>query len=157
MSTLTLTPDLVAPTRPDWDNYFIDLAHSVAERADCSRRKVGAVIVKSNRVVATGYNGAPSGGPSCLAGECPRGRSNVPSGSSYDTGAGACIALHAEQNAILWSDRADREGATIYITTAPCDGCCRLIAGSGLEWVAYPWDETVIAMVRVTPTLGGLL
>ena len=128
-------------SRPGWDDYFLGIAAAVATRADCSRRQVGAVIVKDRRIVATGYNGGPSGGPSCLAGQCPRGRQSadqVAPGSSYDTGAGACIALHAEQNAILWSSRADREGGTIYVTCPPCDGCARLIAGSGLARVVYP-------------------
>ena len=130
----------MSATRPNWDDYFLELADTVALRADCTRRQVGAVIVKDRRIVATGYNGGPSGGPSCLAGQCPRGRMSadqVAPGSSYDTSAGACVALHAEQNAILWSAREDRIGATIYINHAPCDGCARLIAGSGLSDVLY--------------------
>ena len=143
-------------TRPDWDTYFLGIAAAVAQRADCSRRQVGAVIVKEHRIVATGYNGAPAGGPSCLAGECPRGRmskTDVAPGSSYDTGAGACVALHAEQNALLWSARPDRIGATIYITDPPCDGCARLIAGSGLAHVAYPDPHGVARHIayKVTP------
>lgn len=95
-------------TRPDWDDYFLGIAEAVARRADCRRRHVGAVLVANNRIVATGYNGAPSGGPSCLAGQCPRGlldSAAVAPGSSYDTGAGSCVALHAEQNCLLYADR----------------------------------------------------
>ena len=144
-------------SRPDWDDYFLGIATAVAARADCSRRQVGAVIVSERRIVATGYNGAPAGGPSCLAGECPRGLSAVAPGSSYDTGAGACVALHAEQNALLWSSRADRAGAAIYITCPPCDGCARLIAGSGLGRVVYPNGWGGYDAYEVTPVPPRLL
>jgi dCMP deaminase len=119
--------------RPDWDDYWYVVAAAISRRADCSRRRVGAVIVDSgNRIISTGYNGSPPGGPSCLAGQCPRAASNVAPGSSYDTGPGACIALHAEQNAIIWADPQRLNGATIYVTSQPCDGCYRLIQGVGI-------------------------
>lgn len=135
---------MAASERPGWDEYFLGIAAAVAVRADCTRRKVGAVIVKDQRIKASGYNGAPSGGLSCLAGECPRGRMSpeqVEPGSSYDTGSGACIALHAEQNAIMYCSREDRIGATIYVTDQPCDGCMRMISGSGLVRVVYPGGQ----------------
>jgi dCMP deaminase len=127
-------------TRPDWDEYFLGIAAAVAVRADCRRRRVGAVLVSNNRIVATGYNGAPSGGPSCLAGQCPRGLlgESVAPGSSYDTGAGACVALHAEQNCLLYADRSRTESASIYITHEPCEGCRRMIAGSGVVRAVWP-------------------
>lgn len=130
--------------RPDWDEYFLDGAQWVSDRADCRRRKVGAVIVKENRIVATGYNGAEPGGPSCLRGECPRGlasASQVAPGSSYDTGAGVCVAIHAEQNAIMYCSREDRLGATIYINQEPCGGCMRMLRGSGLARAVWPEGE----------------
>lgn len=126
-------------TRMSWDEYFLVIAEAVAYRADCRRARHGAVIVKRNRIVATGYNGSPPGGPSCLAGECPRGllndkelRHNAPDYSD-------CIALHAEQNAIAYANRSDTEGATIYIAggKAPCDGCAKLIAAAGIERVVW--------------------
>lgn len=127
--------------RPDWDAYYLGIAAAVAARADCTRRRVGALIVSGDRIVSTGYNGAPAGRPGCLsAGACPRGRSSnleVQPGSSYDTGPGACIALHAEQNAILRAGL-DARGATIYCTDAPCDGCARLIEGAGIARVVHP-------------------
>lgn len=126
-----------APTRPDWDKYFLGIAIAVSARADCTRRQVGAVIVDINRrIVGTGYNGGAPRGPSCLKGECPRGKMSleeVAPGSSYDTGAGSCIALHAEQNALNFSDYSERLGGTIYITCEPCEGCGRQLAGSGLS------------------------
>lgn len=150
--------------RPDWRTYFLDGAAWAATRADCSRRKVGAVIVKDNRVRSTGYNGSPPGGPSCLAGQCPRGRhwakvdqegvtycacgndwpcpDYAEPGSSYDTSVGrtvgSCIALHAEQNALLWADPDAIRGATIYITHAPCDACLRMLKGSPLAKAVWP-------------------
>lgn len=128
-------------SRPSWDEYFLGIAAAVSARADCRRRRVGAVLVANNRIVATGYNGAPSGGPSCLAGECPRGlldAQTLTPGSSYDTGSGACVALHAEQNCLLYADRSRAEHATIYITHEPCDGCRRMIAGSGVIRAVWP-------------------
>lgn len=125
-------------SRPEWREYFLDLAFAVSARADCSRSAVGAVLVKDRRVRATGYNGSPAGGPSCLAGECPRGLSDVEPGSSYDTGVGACIALHAEQNVLLYASRDDCEGGTLYVTREPCAGCWRMIGGSGVRAVFWP-------------------
>jgi dCMP deaminase len=148
--------------RPTWDEYFVSIAHAVALRADCSRRRVGAVLVSpDHRVISTGYNGSPPGGPSCLEGECPRGRHYLPydspgfctcgepwpcaegvaPGSSYDTGAGACIANHAEGNALLYAGASNCAGATLYITDAPCGGCARLISGVGIIRTVYPGME----------------
>lgn len=124
--------------RPDWDEYFLNIAEAVAARADCKRRRVGAVIVARNRIVATGYNGAPAGDRGCLAGACPRGyrtHEELPPGSSYDTGPGSCIAVHAEANALLYADRDRAEGGTLYCTEDPCDGCLRLIRGAGITSV----------------------
>lgn len=157
------------PLRPDWDAYFLGIATAVAARADCSRRKVGAVIVgPDNRIRSTGYNGAPPGGKSCLAGECPRGlhyekvdaagvsccgcgdttewpcpNAAAPL-SSYDTGAGACIALHAEQNAVIYAGRQACLGGTMFITCEPCDGCWRMLRASGLARVAWPEGEEIL-------------
>ena len=127
--------------RPSWDEYYLGIATAVAARADCTRRKVGALVVLGDRIVSTGYNGAPSGEPGCFtAGACPRGRlskEDVRPGSSYDTGPGACIALHAEQNAVLRAGTECR-GATLYLTDEPCDGCQRLIKGAGFARIVFP-------------------
>ena len=130
------------PQRPTWTQHFLEIAQTVSKRADCSRRKVGAVLVKNNRIKATGYNGSPPGKPGCLTdGACPRAKSDVAYGSSYDTGPGACIAVHAEINAILYSSPEERDGATLYVTFVPCDGCRRVIAGSGISLVVFPQGE----------------
>lgn len=129
--------------RPDWDTYYLGITKAVSVRADCTRRKVGAVIVDQNdRPLGQGYNGAPPGKPGCLStGACPRGQMSlidILPGSSYDTGAGSCIAVHAEVNAVL--DAGGRRaclGATMYITSKPCDGCVRIIEAAGIVDVVY--------------------
>lgn len=145
-------PVLIAPARhavrPDWDDYFLAIATAVAARADCTRRMVGAVIVRADHtIVSTGYNGAASGLPGCLtAGACPRGQKSmeeVAPTSSYDTGAGTCIALHAEQNALLRASWDEMQGATMYVTCAPCDGCARMIAGTPIVSVIWPTEREV--------------
>mgnify|MGYP003435666570 CR=1 FL=1 len=125
--------------RPTWDEYFLNIARAVAERSDCERSKVGAVVVKDRRIRATGYNGAPTGQSGC--GSCPRRRSTVPTGSDYDGGPGRCVAVHAEANALLYCDRTDLVGATIYITREPCEGCSKLIDATGIKRVVWPSAE----------------
>ncbi|MBW3576300.1 MAG: dCMP deaminase family protein [Actinobacteria bacterium] len=125
-------PSSVAhPDRQSWDEYFLDLARAASTRATCVRRKHGAVIVRSRRIVATGYNGAPSGYPHCADGACPRARSDAPQGHDYES----CTAIHAEANALLFSSPEERDGATLYCTGAPCFGCAKLIANSGIAEV----------------------
>jgi dCMP deaminase len=132
----------VTPARPDWDTYFLEIAKAVALRADCTRSKVGAVVVREHRIMATGYNGYPAGSPGCLSdGICPRGqlsREELLPGSSYDSGPGVCGALHAEQNALLYCSYDQRQGATLYITRDPCEGCTKMLSGAGLSRVVTP-------------------
>lgn len=130
--------------RVSWDEYFLELARAASTRATCSRRKHGAVIVKDRHIVATGYNGGPSGFPHCDEGACPRAQSDAPQGHDYE----ACIAIHAEANALLFSSPGARQGATLYCTGAPCFTCAKLIANSGVAEVVASggryadWDET---------------
>lgn len=125
--------------RPSWDEYFLGIALAVSARADCSRRKVGAVVVRDNELVKPGYNGSPPGGPSCLRGECPRAFSTVPPGSSYDRGTpGACVAVHAEANAVIRAGREGCLGSTLYVTDEPCDGCSKLVQAAGIVRVVWP-------------------
>lgn len=114
--------------RASWDEYFLGLASQVATRATCSRRQVGAVIVHGERIVATGYNGGPSGYVHCDEGGCPRADGPAPAGSGYED----CIAIHAEANAIMFSSPEERSGATMYCTQHPCFGCAKLLANSGV-------------------------
>lgn len=146
--------------RPDWDAYFLGIAGAVALRADCTRRQVGAVITQNHRIVSTGYNGAPAGQPGCLSGACPRGeharviKSDVsgayeacscgyhywpcPESSTQGTDYSNCISIHAEANALLYANRADCQGATIYITHEPCPDCTKLIRGAGIIKAYWP-------------------
>jgi dCMP deaminase len=123
--------------RLDWDEYFLGIARAVSARADCKRRRIGAIVVRDNRIVSSGYNGSPPGGASCLRGECPRAASGVVPDSSYDTGPGACIAVHAEANALLYAGVDGCRGSVLYITDPPCPGCQRLIDASGIARVHY--------------------
>lgn len=133
-------------SRPSWDEYFLNIATAVAERSDCDRSKVGAVVVKGRRIRGTGYNGSPAGMPGC--GSCPRRvASVVPGETSYDDGPGRCVAIHAEANALLYCDREDLVGATLYITREPCYGCEKLINASGVERVVTP-ERTPAGRVR---------
>jgi len=132
--------------RKDWDTYFMDIADMVARRSTCDRLEVGAVLVKNREIKATGYNGAPRGMPDCYeAGHMMRG--------------GHCIrTVHAEQNALLFSDRHEREGATMYVTALPCFTCAKLIANSGIIEVVYrdvyPDDETEELIVDYLRSAG---
>jgi dCMP deaminase len=127
----------------DWDHYFLNIARETATRSRCVRRQHGSVIVRNRRIRSTGYNGPPSGHPHCDEGACPRADADARSGWGHDN----CIAIHAEANAILYSSPEQREGASIYITGAPCFTCAKLIANSGITEVVttgdpYPgWDE----------------
>lgn len=130
-------------SRPSWDEYFLEIAEAVSARADCSRRKVGAVIVSSDRrIVGTGYNGAPAGQPGCLSGACPRARSNSTPGRDYSN----CIAVHAEANALLYSDWTARQGGTMYINQPPCTECTKLILGSGLGRVVFKEGDGTVGV-----------
>jgi dCMP deaminase len=128
--------------RPGWDEYFLTIATAVSMRADCRRRKVGCVIVDNDHYIVhkgTGYNGVRPGQKGCLEGACPRGAAgyeDVPAGSSYDTGPGACIGFHAEMNAI--AKAGDHcMGATIYVTCEPCHGCLKLIWAARIAKVIW--------------------
>lgn len=121
----------------DRDAFYLALAQAVASGADCTRRLVGCVIVLNNRVISTGFNGAPAGDPSCLAGACPRGLltyAELSEHTDYDNGPGRCVAIHAEANALLWAGSSCR-GATAYITAAPCPPCTKLLRGAGVARV----------------------
>lgn len=110
----------------------------------CSKRNVYAIVLSADgRVVGTGYNGAPSGVVHCVDGGCPRARAESP-----DPGFRDCIAIHAEENALLYSDPAARRGGTLYVNATPCFGCAKVLAGSGLARVVYRWHEDIEAASR---------
>ncbi len=121
--------------RPDWDTYFMDIAHVVARRANCSRRQVAAVVVKDLRIVSTGYNGTPRGIRNCFEGGCPRCAGDVPSGGDL----GECVCSHAEENAITQAayHGIALRGATLYSTLSPCLICAKMIVNTGMAEVVY--------------------
>lgn len=129
--------------RPSWDEYFMEMAELTAKRSTCMRRHVGAVIVKDSHAIATGYNGAPHGIMHCEdRGGCIRQQLNVPSGQRHEL----CMALHAEQNAIIQAAVMGNsvDGGTIYITHQPCAICAKMILNAGIKRIVvregYP-DE----------------
>ena len=132
-----------ADKRPNWDEYFMEVAKLTATRSTCLRRQVGAVIVKDRHIIATGYNGAPRGLSLCdERGGCLRQELGVPSGQRHEL----CRALHAEQNAIIQAATLGQsiEGGTIYITHQPCAICSKMIINSGINRIVvnegYPDD-----------------
>lgn len=123
--------------RPNWDEYYLGIASAVSARGECTRRRVGAVIVRGNTIVGTGYNGAPPGALSCLSGGCPRANSNAVPGTDYEKS--GCVAIHAEANAIIRAGYERTLGSTIYITADPCDLCLPLIAAAGIVRAVSPF------------------
>lgn len=121
--------------RPSWDQYFMDIVDLVSRRSTCLRRKVGAVLVRDKRMLATGYNGPPTGIRHCLEVGCLREKLSVPSGECHEL----CRGLHAEQNAIIQAalHGVSTKGATIYCTNHPCIICSKMIINSGITTVIY--------------------
>lgn len=130
----------IGKERIGWDEYFIQIAELTAKRSTCIRRQVGAVITLNNRIISTGYNGAPTGVAHCVS--CLRQELNIPSGERLDL----CMAAHAEQNAIIGSalNQSSPEGGTIYVTVSPCFTCLKMILNSKIKRIVtrsyYP-DE----------------
>jgi len=141
--------------RPDWDEYFIEIAKVVSSRATCLRRKYGAVIVKDRVMISTGYNGSPRGIANCIdLGKCTRKELNVPSGERYEL----CEAVHAEQNAIINAPPDRMKGAIIYIAGyeedrsyaagKPCKLCDRMIRNAQIEEVVYLDKDGSLERIR---------
>jgi len=116
--------------RPDWDEYFSDIAALVSRRSTCRRRRVGAVLVRERRILSTGYNGAPTGLRHCLDIGCLRVQLQIPSGERHEL----CRGLHAEQNAIIQAalHGVGIAGATLYCTNHPCGICAKMIINAGI-------------------------
>jgi dCMP deaminase len=128
------------PRRPSWDVYFLSIASMVRQRSTCLRRKVGAVIVKDKRILATGYNGAPRGMKHCAETGCIRQRNEVPPGQRHEL----CRGIHAEQNAIVQAAAFGVciQDSTLYCTHFPCTLCTKVIINAGIRKLvvreAYP-------------------
>ena len=113
----------------------MEIAPLVKKRATCLRRQVGAVIVKDKNILATGYNGAPSGIMHCADRGCLREQLGIPSGERHEI----CRGLHAEQNAIIQSAKhgTSIQGATLYCTNQPCGICAKMVINAGIERIVY--------------------
>lgn len=137
--------------RISWDEYFMKVAELAAERSTCMRRHVGAIIVKDNRIIATGYNGAPANMKHCeeLPEGCLRQALNIPSGQRHEL----CRAIHAEQNAIVQCARngISCDEGTVYVTVSPCIICLKILINSGIKRIVtydyYP-DELSKQMIK---------
>ena len=132
MMTLTIH------SRPDLDTYFMRMAELISSRSTCTRRQIGAMIVKDKQVLSTGYNGAPRGMPHCIDIGCLRDELKIPSGTRHEI----CRAVHAEQNAIVQCARhgVSTRNSTIYANVNPCKICAKLIVNAGISRVVYMGD-----------------
>lgn len=127
--------DLCSPSwlRPSWDAYFMHMAYLASRRSNCMKRRIGAILVRDSRVVATGYNGTARSTVNCFEGGCRRCNVNTRRGINLSE----CLCLHAEENALLEADTQKAKGATLYSTTAPCLGCAKRIVQMGVQRVVY--------------------
>jgi dCMP deaminase len=144
--------------RMDKENYYLDIAETVLERSTCLRRCYGAIIVKHDEIVSTGYNGAPRGRKNCMdLGYCTREAMKIPSGQRYEL----CRSVHAEMNAIISAARRDTLGATLYLAgresasgellhnATSCSMCRRLIINAGIERVVIRNNDKEYSVVQV--------
>lgn len=117
--------------RPSWDDYFLEMAQLVSKRSTCVRRQVGAVLVTDKKILATGYNGAPSGLAHCLDIGCLRDKLEIPSGQRHEL----CRVLHAEQNALIQASLhgISVKGSTLYVTNHPCIICAKMLINAGIK------------------------
>ena len=122
-------------SRPSWEEYFMDITVLVANRSTCIRRSVGAIVVKNKRILATGYNGAPTGIGHCLEKGCLRATLKVPSGERHEL----CRGIHAEQNAIIQAafHGVSIKGGTLFCTNQPCSICAKMLINAGIEKIFY--------------------
>lgn len=132
--------------RLSWDDYFLEIATVVAERATCDRAHVGCVLVRDKRILSTGYNGSPSGQPHCddeghllVAGHCVR-------------------TVHAEVNAVIQAARhgVGTEGATAYVTHSPCYECAKVLVTAGVARIVYGEERGELAQVVRVKEMAGL-
>ncbi len=121
--------------RPSWTDYFMNITELVAKRSTCTRRAVGAVLVKDKQILATGYNGAPTGVSHCADTGCLREQMNIPSGERHEL----CRGVHAEQNAIVQAAYygVSIKGATLFCTNLPCSICAKMLINSGIAVIYY--------------------
>ena len=144
--------------RTSKENYYLGIADAVLARSTCMRRKYGAIIVRNDEIISTGYNGAPRGRRNCSdVGFCTREDLGIPSGQRYEL----CRSVHAEANAIISAARRDMLGATLYLVgrdaktgallddTMPCSMCKRLIINAGITQVVVSTGEGAYEHIHV--------
>lgn len=144
--------------RRDKHNYYLDIAEAILERSTCIRRKFGAIVVKNDEIISTGYNGAPRGRKNCSDLDfCQREKLGIPKGQRYEL----CRSVHAEANAIISASRADLLGATLYLAghdahtgqidgaVEPCSMCKRLILNAGITHVIIRESHDVFREMTV--------
>lgn len=144
--------------RIDKENYYLDIAQTVAGRSTCLRRCYGAILVKSDEIISTGYNGAPRGRRNCVdLNYCTREALNIPSGERYEL----CRSVHAEANAIICASRRDMIGATLYLVGKEvptgeyvknaicCSMCKRMVINAGIEQVIVRDDRDHYRVIQV--------
>lgn len=145
--------------RTDKTNYYLDIAETVLERGTCLRRNFGAIIVKNDQIISTGYVGAPRGRKNCIdLGVCVRENLKVPRGERYEL----CRSVHAEQNAIIHASRDDMIGSTLYLVgkdaktgeyvenASACSMCKRMIINAGIEQVIIRNNKDRFTVVNVS-------
>lgn len=132
--------------RISWDEYFIEIAEIIKRKSTCLRRQVGAIIVKDNMILSTGFNGTPKGYINCSDGGCPRCSGKSLSGDNLDE----CLCNHAESNAIVQAacNGIKISGANIYTTFSPCLYCAKEIINSGIKKVYYKEEYSGIEKVK---------
>jgi dCMP deaminase len=122
-------------SRPSWDEYFMAICDQVAGRSTCMRRSVGAVVVRDRRILATGYNGTPSGLPHCEEVGCLREQRGIESGSNHEL----CRGIHAEQNAVIQAAKYGTpiDGSTLYTSHQPCVLCAKILINAGVTEIVF--------------------
>ena len=149
LTVLSFLEFIMSSPRLPWPEYFMQITFLVSQRSTCLRRKVGAMAVKDRHILATGYNGSPSGIPHCLETGCLREQMGIPSGERHEI----CVGLHAEQNVIIQAavHGISLSGAEIYCTHQPCLICTKMLINCGVQAVyfarAYP-DELATKMAK---------
>eukprot|EP00158_Paraphelidium_tribonemae_P005243 Partr_v1_DN27241_c1_g1_i1_m38384 putative (dCMP) deaminase len=147
-----------ANLRPSWDDYFMLLADLASHRSNCMKRRVGCILVKSRRVIATGYNGTPRGTRNCCDGGCNRCNGGAKCGQQLTE----CLCLHAEENALLEAgreriDSADpSDGVSLYCNTCPCLSCAKKIVQCGVRSVIYRQSYGMDSMTANLFTEAGI-
>ncbi len=151
--------------RPTWQKYFMEMAFLASQRSTCLRRKVGAVLVRDNQILSTGYNGSPKNIAHCNETGCLREKLNVPAGEKHEL----CRGVHAEQNAIIQCaiNGSSTRQAVLYCTNQPCSICAKLIINAEIKTVyvaqSYPdklaenmFEEAGVEMISYDSETGGM-